>query len=125
MGLITKKLKVMGDKGEEVVNCLFDSGASWSFIRKDIQERIATPFSMLKKLRFSLGDGKGNIETDKGVFLQIKLPEGEIFDDVAISDFLAEEMIIGAKTMQVWKIRLDLEHEDIIIDKKSLELKLV
>ncbi|MEW6481747.1 MAG: retropepsin-like aspartic protease [bacterium] len=125
MGLITKKLKVMGDKGEREVNCLFDSGASVSFIREDIQRAIATPFSLLKLMSFQLGDGRGRIEADRGVFLRIVLPEGDIFDDVVIVDSLGEEMVIGAQTLQRWRIKLDFEHDDIIVDKKALELKLI
>ncbi|MEW6481745.1 MAG: retropepsin-like aspartic protease [bacterium] len=125
MGLITKKLKVMGDKGEREVNCLFDSGASVSFIRKDIQETLATPFSLLESISFQLGDGKGRVEANEEVLLWIKLPEGKIFDHVVIVPQLAEEMIIGAKTLQFYKIKLDFEHDDIIVDKKALELKLI
>ncbi|MEW6481746.1 MAG: hypothetical protein AB1397_01900 [bacterium] len=125
MGLITKKLKVMGDKGEREVNCLFDTGASDSFIRRDIQEEIATPSLLREPKVFSLGDGKGRLEVDKIAFLDILLPEGKIFDHFAIAPSLQEEIIIGARTMQIYRIKLNLEQEDIIVDKKALELKLV
>ena len=126
MGLIIKKLKVMGDRGEGMVNCLFDSGASWSFIRRDIVEKIATPLKMSKPMRFRLGDGNGEIEAKEATHLSVEIEEGcEIFDDVVIVDKLAEDVIIGAKTLQAWRMRLDFEHDDIIIDKKALELKLI
>ncbi|MEW6681132.1 MAG: retropepsin-like aspartic protease [bacterium] len=125
MGLITKKLKVMGDKGEREINCLFDSGASWSFIRKDIQEEIITPNPLRQPMFFSLGDGKGRVEAKERAFFYLALPEGTICDDAVVVSSLAEEMIIGAKTLQFYKIKLDFEHDDIIVDKKALELKLV
>jgi hypothetical protein len=31
----------------------------------------------------------------------------------------------GADTLQRWKIKLDPENEDVIIDKKATELKLI
>jgi hypothetical protein len=49
MGLIIKKLKVMGDKGEGMVNALFDTGASISFIRSDVVTGLATPLVMPKR----------------------------------------------------------------------------
>jgi len=126
MGLITKKIRVMGDKGEEIVNCLFDTGAAVSFIRRDIVQKIATPLSMPKSMRFKLGDGNGEIEAKEATHLSFELEEGcEIFDDVVIVEELAEDLIIGAGTLQKWRIKLDLERDDIIIDKKALELKLV
>lgn len=125
MGLIIKQLKVMGDKGEAMVNCLFDTGASDSFIRRDIQEKIATSSLLREPKVFSLGLRKGRLETNKVAFFDIELPEGRIFDYAAIASSLGEEMIIGAGTMQKYRIKLDLEHDDIILDKKALELKLV
>ncbi|MEW6681131.1 MAG: retropepsin-like aspartic protease [bacterium] len=125
MGLITKKLKVMGDKGEREINCLFDTGASVSFIRKDIQETLATPFLLKEPKVFSLGDGKGKIEIKEAVHLDFCLKEGRIFDEIFVSDSLAEEIIIGARTMQIYRIKLDMENDDIIVDKRALELKLI
>ena len=38
---------------------------------------------------------------------------------------LPEELILGADFFQVWKIRLDPEHEDITIDASALKFKLL
>jgi len=38
---------------------------------------------------------------------------------------LSEELVIGSDRMQRWEIKLDLEKEDILIDKKALELKII
>jgi len=42
MGLIIKKLRVFGDKGQKRVQVLFDTGASSSFVRRDIAGSLAT-----------------------------------------------------------------------------------
>jgi len=38
---------------------------------------------------------------------------------------LAEQLILGADFFQRWKIKLDPETEDIIVDPKALKIKLV
>jgi hypothetical protein len=38
---------------------------------------------------------------------------------------LSEKVIIGAKTMQAWRLKLDFEKEDIIIDPKVTKLYLI
>lgn len=125
MGLIIKNLKIAGDKGEALVNCLFDTGATLSFIRKDIVKDIATALMMPKPIRFRLGDGDGELEAKEVTSLHFEVDGGMISDEVVIVDKLAEELIVGAGTLQKWRIKLDLENDDIIIDKKALELKLV
>jgi hypothetical protein len=48
-----------------------------------------------------------------------------VYQQILVADELSEELIIGADTLQHWKIKLDPEREDVIIDKKGLELKLL
>ncbi len=125
MGIIIKKLKVRGDKGEKMVNCLFDTGASISFVRKDCQEGIASAYPLIEPMSFSLGDGKGKLKAMGWVHIEVEVNGCKIFDEALIVDSLAEDMIIGASTMQKYRIKLDLEHDEIILDKKQLELMLV
>ena len=52
-------------------------------------------------------------------------------DDVQLSDEflvipgLSEEAIIGATTIQKWRIKLDFEHDKVIVDPKVAKLQLV
>jgi hypothetical protein len=52
-------------------------------------------------------------------------------DDVLLSDEfllvpgLSEEAIIGAATMQKWRIKLDFEHDRAIVDPKVAKMQLV
>ena len=52
-------------------------------------------------------------------------------DDVQLSDEflviagLSEEAIIGAATIQKWRIKLDFEHDKVIVDPKVAKLQLV
>ena len=37
----------------------------------------------------------------------------------------SERLIIGAKTMQAWRLKLDFEHEDVIIDPRVTRIRLL
>lgn len=52
------------------------------------------------------------------------------FEDIRLSDEfmvvpgLSEECIIGVNTMQKWRIKLDFEHDTVIIDPKVAKIML-
>lgn len=67
MGLIVKKLCLMGDKGRQEAEVLFDSGARRSVIRRDVAEKLSTlinaPAPAHAPLKFRLADGKTELTT--------------------------------------------------------------
>jgi hypothetical protein len=46
-------------------------------------------------------------------------------DEFMVVPNLSESVIIGATTLQKWKIKLDFEHDTIIIDPRVAKLKLL
>ena len=121
MGLIVKRLRVAGDKGERRLEVLFDTGAGASFIRRDVVERIATTLELPS---YTLGDGVGRLRVNETAVLYVYIQRVEISDNFIVSPRLADEVIIGASTMQKWRLKLDLENERVIIDKKMARLLL-
>lgn len=75
--------------------------------------------------KFVQGDGKHEIVIQHSVIINLTINDITVFQSLLVADELSEELIIGADTLQHWKIKLDPEHEDVIIDKKVLDLKLV
>ena len=124
MGLIIKNTAITGDKGSINVQALFDTGAGASFLRKDIAEKIGTVIITPTVLDFSLADGKGSLQVNEAVYLDVEVADLTLFFTFMVTDELGEEMIIGADMMQRWKIRLDPEQEDISIDPRALRLRL-
>ena len=43
-------------------------------------------------------------------------------DEFMVVPDLSEEAIIGVNTMQKWRIKLDFEHDRIIVDPKVVQL---
>ncbi|HEY0548725.1 MAG TPA: hypothetical protein VGF13_03930, partial [Verrucomicrobiae bacterium] len=56
------------------------------------------------------------------VRLEFYLNDLRLTDEFLVVPNLSEEVIIGATTMQKWKIKLDFEHEQIITDPRAARL---
>lgn len=125
MGLIIKDVEIAGDKGARKVRALFDSGASLSLIRRSVVENVATEVRMPRPVSFLLGDGEGQLTAERWVPLVLNVKGVEISDNIVVVDKLAEELIVGAGTLQKWRIKLDLENDDVLIDPRVSELKLI
>lgn len=125
MGLIVKPVEVVGNKGRAKVMALFDTGASSSFIRRDIADKLATFGPLPNPRRFMLGDGKNAILAQQFVAVDITIKGVTVFFPLLVVEEIGEEMIIGADMLQRWKIRLDPEKEEVFIDPKVTELKLM
>ena len=123
MGLIYKQLRVQGDLGERELRALFDTGSSRCLIRMDIAHEIATVNKSPDKLRFQTASGI--LETQEAITSTIWIDEHPLLWFFIVAAELPEELILGADFFQVWKIRLDPENEEIILDPSALELKLL
>lgn len=125
MGLITKSVEVIGDKDKTEVQALFNTGASASFLRRDIAESVATLSKWPTPRTFVLGDGKNTLQAQDFVPVDIMIKGVTVFHPLLAVEEIGEEMIVGADMLQRWKIRLDLEKEEVYIDPKVTELKLM
>lgn len=125
MGMVSKRVRIRGDRGAVLVQALFDIGASKSLIRRDIALRVARLLRAPTPWTFQLGDGKGRLKANEMVGLFFQLKGVPIAPTFIVSRYLSEEMIVGTDLMQFWKIRPDPVWEDVIIDKKLIQLKLV
>ncbi len=125
MGLIIKELPIRGDVGSAQAQVLFDTGASMSFVRKALASKVATILKAPESTVFRLGDGQGTLEAREEAILRVTINGCEISDNFMVVDHLADDVIIGAKTLQGWRIKLDMEHEEVIIDPKVSQMRLV
>jgi predicted aspartyl protease len=115
-------LRFEGSKGEKTLYALFDSGATFSCINPDAAEDLTTPEKLFTPLEVATAS--------QGVYMKIEeVTRADFyFDDIRLSDEfmvvpnLSEEVIIGANTMQKWRIKLDFEHDTVIVDPKVAKL---
>ena len=55
----------------------------------------------------------------------VHLNGANLFATLLIVPNLTEELILGADFFQRWKIRLNPENEEVLLDQNALKLKLV
>ena len=125
MSIIKHPLLFVGSKGEKTLYTLFDNGANLSCIHPDYIKDLETliPLGRVRKL----------MTTSKGHYIEVKqvIRLDFYIDDVLLSDEflvvpdLSEEAIIGAATLQKWRIKLDFEHDQVIVDPKVAKLQLI
>lgn len=66
----------------------------------------------------------GRLRVNETAILYVYVEGVEISDNFIVAPRLADEVIIGASTMQKWRIKLDLENEKVIVDKRMARLLL-
>jgi len=125
MSLLFKHLKIEGDIGGDELEALFDTGATYSFIRKDRAHGVATILPLPHPKFFELAESGKVLEARERIIIDIIVNGFTISDEVVVVEDLSEELLLGASTVQKWRIRLDLEKGDVIIDPRAVRLKLV
>ncbi len=125
MGILIKRLELRGDKGRAEAEGLFDTGATYSFIRRDVTEKLATLLPLDEPLEFETARQGHPMTATHVVRLAFLLDGCRFSDEFMVLDDLSESVIIGAKTMQAWRLKLDMEHDEVVIDPSVTKLRLI
>ena len=123
MGLIIKEHTVTGPRGSDTVRVLYDTGASSSFVRQDIAEILGDTLTTTNPVRLMLADAEQVLAVDQIIHLDIDIGGTTLKYTFYVSDDLAEELVIGADMMQIFKISLNMEEEEVSIDPRALYLR--
>ena len=124
MSVIKLPIHFVGSKGEVNLYSLFDSGANLSCINPDFLEKLEDPVK-LGRIRNIYTASEGHfIEVSERVSLDFYLEDVLLSDEFLVVPNLSEEAIIGAATMQKWRIKLDFEHDTVHVDPKVAKLQL-
>ena len=118
MSIIKLPLLYEGSKGEKTIYTLFDSGATFSCISEEYASELAT----VEKMRHPMKVATAAIGTF--LFLENRVVLDFYYNDIRLSDEfmvvpgLSEDAILGVNTFQKWRIKLDFEHDTVIIEPK-------
>ena len=125
MSIIKSPLLFVGSLGEKHLFTLYDSGANLSCIHPDVLDKLEYPVS-LGRTRFIGTTSEGHyIEVNQRVSLDFYMDDVLLSDEFLVIPGLSEEAIIGAATMQKWRIKLDFEHDKAIVDPKVAKMQLI
>lgn len=124
MGITRRETQIIGDQGRTTVQALYHRGAGATFLRKDLAQGVSNIGRTPIPLRFTLADGKGTLQMEETVNIDISVGDIPVFFTVFVVEGLGEEMIIDVDMMQPWKIQLDPGNEEITMDPDAVRLRL-
>jgi predicted aspartyl protease len=125
MAVIQKEIELVGSKGRTKEVALFDSGATYSCIRREIAEKLEVILTLPEPLDLSTAKETEKLKATERVSLDFHLHGYRFSDEFIIIEGLSEKVIIGAATLQKWRLKLDFEHEEVIIDPRVTKLRLI
>ena len=124
MSVIKFPILFEGSKGEKNLYTLFDSGANLSCINPDFVKDLEVPTSLGKVRSIATAAIGHYIQIKERVLLDFYLNDVLLSDEFLLVPGLSEEAIIGAATMQKWRIKLDFEHDTVHVDPKVAKMEL-
>ena len=125
MAIIEEPIELRGSKGTRRVTALFDSGSTYSCIRPDIAREVEIVVPLPEAKTFGTAKDGETVTAAQRVGLDFILHGYRFSDEFMVIEGLPEEVIIGAKTLQSWRMKLDFEAEKVIIDPRVTRLRLM
>jgi len=125
MGVIREKILLIGEKTDEQVETLFDSGATYSFIKKDIALKLGYISKTRIERRFKTAENGREIVVDEKINLDFELDKEILSEEFFVTELLGIDAIIGAHTMQKYRLKLDFENDKVIVDHELAGLLLI
>jgi predicted aspartyl protease len=114
-----------GSKQARSLYALCDRGATYSCINEDIAEEFEIFTPLHTPMKLATASEHVFMEISNIVRLDFYKDDIRLSDEFVVVPSLSEEVVIGAATMQKWRIKLDFEHDTVIIDPKVAKLILI
>jgi len=125
MSIIRIPLLFVGDKGEKILYTLFDSGANLSCINPRYIPELGTALRLGRTRIVATASEAHFIEIKEVIRLDFYIEDTLLSDEFLVVPDLSEEAIIGAATLQKWRIKLDFEYDNVHVDPKVGKLQLI
>ena len=123
--IIRIPLRFEGSKGEKNLYALFDSGANYSCINETVVEDLEMLTPIHTPMRLATASDTVYMEITSRTTLDFYHEDIRLSDEFLVVPGLSEEVIIGANTMQKWRLKLDFEHDTVIVDPRVAKLILI
>lgn len=125
MAIIQKEIKLVGSKREKRVLAIFDNGATYSCINPELAKELEIVLPLPEPMEFGTAKEGEVLIAKERVILNFYLNNYRFSDEFMIIENLPEEVIIGATTLQKWRMKLDFENDEVIIDPRVTKLRLL
>ena len=125
MAVIQKLIKVVGSKGSQEVEAIFDSGSTYSCIQPELASKLGIIEALPEPMEFGTAKDGEKLQAKERVSLNFYLNGYRFSDEFMLIPGLSEQALIGAATLQKWRMKLDFEHDEVIIDPRVTKLRLL
>lgn len=123
MSVIRLPLLYVGSKGESRLYTLFDSGANLSCISPEFVPKLENPTSIGIPKKVATASEGHFITVTERVILDFYIDDILISDEFLVVPGLSEEAVIGATTLQKWRIKLDFERDTVSVDPRVMKMQ--
>ena len=127
MGYIVKEVYFEGSRGSGKFRTLFDTGAGVSVVKKSVAEKLGRPEKLPRPLEMTTADKNHKIYSYERVSLDFWLEEDDRLSDeffVLQDELMEEDVIVGAGTMQKWRLVIDMEKEKVYSTREMKKIRL-
>jgi predicted aspartyl protease len=118
-------IRYEGSKGDKILYTLFDSGATYSCISDEQVEDLEELLKLHTPLCLATASSGTYMEITHTTRLDFYHDDIRLSDEFLVVPGLSEDAIIGAATMQKWRIKLDFENDQVLIDPGVAKLILI
>ena len=125
MAVIQKRIRLAGSKASAEEEILFDSGATYSVIRPDVAGKLGIVEPLPEPMDFGTAEGGRTLHAEQAVRLNFYLDGYRFSDEFMLIPDLSEPAVIGAATLQKWRMKLDFEADEVIFDPRVTKLRLL
>jgi hypothetical protein len=125
MAVIQKNIRLVGSLGSKEESALFDSGATYSCISPELAKQLDVVVRLPEPMIFGTGKNGEQLQATEAVRLNFYLQGYRFSDEFMVIPELSESVIIGTKTLQSWRMKLDFENDEVIIDPRVTKLRLM
>lgn len=125
MAVIQKTIRLAGSKGAEEAAAIFDSGATYSCIEPGLAQRLGVEEKLPEPMDFGIAEEGRGLTATQRVSLNFYIDGYRFSDEFMLIPGLSEPVIIGAATLQKWRLKLNFETDEVIIDPRVTKLRLL
>lgn len=118
MSIMKLPLHYEGSQGEKVLYTLFDSGATISCINPGAVEDLENPIKLFRPLGVTTAAAGHYLRIEERIVVDFYINDVRLSDEFYVAQGLSEDAILGVNTFQKWRIKLDFEHDTVIVDPK-------
>jgi hypothetical protein len=84
---------------------------------------LETPIRLGQLRKFYKTHPEDYIEIKEAILLDFYINDILLSDEFLVVPDINEEIIIGASTLRKWRIKLDVEHDQVIVDPSLAKLR--